>query len=105
MAALKHLVTALVLLLLVGCVTTPNVPERPNELERRAAFDMNCPWNQLSWTEITQATWGAAGCGRRATYVRACSGMGTIYRRCDWILNGTLQEDPVAPPATSSAAE
>jgi hypothetical protein len=47
---------------------------RPEELTRRAAFDLDCPEPSLKQTQLGEGTYGVSGCGRRATYVSMCNG-------------------------------
>jgi len=43
---------------------------------KQAAFDLDCPREQLSVTKIDRASFGASGCGKRASYLGA-------DRRCE----------------------
>lgn len=53
-------------------------------LKERAAFDLQCPKEQLTTAELgSMATQGVSGCGKRATYVQAPSGQ--------WIMNTEQQ--------------
>jgi len=46
-----------------------------SDLEKRAAFDMDCPNSQLRYQELSEASndlvtsYGVRGCGRQATYI------------------------------------
>jgi hypothetical protein len=75
---------------LLACASAESVNERlRNELLRRASFDLDCR-DPLETTplqtqnEIVQS-YGVAGCGRRATYVKTPTGV--------WVVNST----PEAP--------
>ncbi len=62
------------LLLLAGCASTMQ-----DAVLSRAAFDLECPSNQLFVQELGVRTIGARGCGKRATYIAVgeCSIPGT----------------------------
>ena len=61
---------------LASCTTAASVGEK---LRPRAAFDLECPQNQLTLTLIEggggagMSTYGVVGCGKRARYETACS--------------------------------
>jgi hypothetical protein len=62
------------------------------QLLTRAAFDMNCEQAELTITEIDNRTRGVEGCGKRATYVKACStNRWTGVMDCTWLLNTATQ--------------
>jgi len=54
-------------------------------LVTRAAFDLNCPKEDLQVVVIDGRTRGVSGCGQRATYVCTTVVAGT---HCTWVLNG-----------------
>jgi hypothetical protein len=57
-----------------------------DRLAERAAFDLNCPDDKLQIRSLgDDDTQGAAGCGRRATYL-----YDTEHNR--WILNGVVED-------------
>jgi hypothetical protein len=61
---------------------------------KQAAFDLQCPREQVSITKIDQASFGASGCGKRASYVGA-------DRRCDPIQDeSTLMNQCTVVPGT-----
>jgi hypothetical protein len=63
---------------------------REHPIVRMAEFDLNCPKNQLSFTQIDAGTWGAVGCGKRTKYVRLCRQVGTgvfVEDECRWVAN------------------
>ena len=66
------------LLLSAGCAAMDSAMY--GDLMRRAAFDLQCPEEQLTRTSLasSNSVQGVSGCGRRATYV---------LRGADWILN------------------
>jgi len=98
--------------LLPAC--TPSAPVHPNAFDRRASFDLNCPWQNLDFTPISEqpAVYGVTGCGKRATYVRRCETkifQGTDFGGpCSWSIDGVIQPDgaaasaPAPKPASSS---
>ena len=59
----KYSVLAMAVLGLVGC-------DRTGSVRARAAFDLQCPENQIEVVTISSydATFGARGCGKRGTY-------------------------------------
>jgi outer membrane biogenesis lipoprotein LolB len=78
----KTLLTISAALLLVGCAAGR---ERiRDDLRKRAAFDLQCPEEQIQLTELGDFfTQGATGCGKRATYVRG---------NVSWVLNSPTDE-------------
>lgn len=57
---------------------------------RVAPFDLDCPREQLSYTQIDDKTWGVTGCGRRAKYIEVCRPLdmdALTEDRCRWIRN------------------
>ena len=69
---------------------------REGSVRTRAAFDLDCPEEQVSVQTISSydATFGARGGGKRATYIWRSSGGA--------ILSSPVQED--GPPAGASAS-
>ncbi len=67
------------------------------QLRDRAAFDFDCPDEQLEVHEIDDRTIGVRGCGSRATYVEdceTCEAMGNFSRcNCTWVLNTDGRSD------------
>ncbi|HVY45889.1 MAG TPA: hypothetical protein VHB21_08425 [Minicystis sp.] len=69
---------------------------RTPDLARRASFDFACA--HVETMSVTHDSYGAAGCGKRATYIwvlrdpRLPGGPGT------WVLNGPISRDVDAPP-------
>lgn len=88
---------SVILAVFVGACEVNPVPK----VAERAAFDMNCPTNQIAVTQGDGCTYYARGCGVKAAYiVRAknadamvcCPPIG-----CDAVLNGAVTKDvPVA---------
>ncbi len=86
----------------------PAAPAHPTAFDRRASFDLNCPWQQIDFVPISERaprTYGAVGCGKRATYVETCQSRmwgGTDYGGpCSFVLDSAIQVDR---PAASGAA-
>ena len=97
------------LFLAAACSTTSG---RLEMLKTRAAFDLNCPKEQLQTTDLGGAkTYGVVGCGKRATYVgNHCYGS-VAKSHCQWIMNtdeeaasGGEGAAPSEPAAQSSTA-
>ncbi len=63
---------------LVGCGSSLE------SLKKRAAFDLECPAEQLVISDLGDETKGVAGCGRKATYIH----------RDTWLQNGAT--DPTS---------
>ena len=62
------------------------------QVRPRAAFDLGCPAEALSFTLLRMegraaAMIGVSGCGHRGTYVRR----GSSSASQEWLLNGSLQ--------------
>lgn len=60
-------------------------------VQRRAAFDMDCPAEALELEELSQCSYGVRGCGKKAAYIvkpgspddQLCACVGP----CDAVLN------------------
>jgi hypothetical protein len=65
-----------------------------NQLQSRAAFDLQCDQRYLYVVALDAQTRGVRGCNRQATYVESCHGEG-VFEECTWVLNGAIT--PVAP--------
>jgi len=68
----------------------------PELLVKRAAFDLQCDRQQLKFAPLEEQqltrdphSWGAAGCGKQATYVlpERCA----ADSDCTWLMNGPIQ--------------
>ena len=75
-------------LLVVAC-SSEQPPKHP--VTARAPFDLNCE-NQLKYYRLSSETWGVAGCGRQATYIRVCRQKVEpltylIHDECTWQMN------------------
>jgi hypothetical protein len=76
-------------LLLLGLVTLSACGASLEQLQARAAFDLNCPQDKLQVTEIDDRTRGVRGCGQQVTYVESCQAIGGYGQKmgCTWVLN------------------
>ena len=85
-------ILAVVSVLEPGCATPPSRRER---LLNRAAFDLQCGQEQLTFAaRIDERTYAVSGCGRQATYVEMCdASVNDVMRRCTWVVNTAV---PVA---------
>jgi hypothetical protein len=73
------------------------------QLQTRAAFDLQCPQEQVGIVEIDNRTRGAQGCGRKATYIEDCQPRPFQPMQCTWVMNsGSLGQQQAAPPASST---
>lgn len=88
---------------IVGCGgSSQQTPQRSggmraNAVRRQAAFDLNCPEDQIDIVTISSfnAQFGARGCAKRASY---------IWRSGTVIMNSPIQtEAPAAAPATTES--
>ena len=64
----------------IGCASTMK-----SVTLKRAAFDLECPHNELQIQQLTTRTWGVEGCGQRATYIT--EGECSIESSCRPIMN------------------
>jgi len=56
-----------------------------NSLKTRAAFDLDCPAEQLQIIDLGRSGRGVTGCGRKASYV--CKGDAVASACQTWVLN------------------
>lgn len=61
---------------LSGCSFEPQV-------RARAAFDLQCPAEQVTVQQIANASFGARGCGRQGTYVITPNGQVVLNSQVD----------------------
>ena len=81
----------------LGCTHT-----EVRTVRKRAAFDLACPTEQVVVQEIGPETYGARGCGKRATYLT--TGDCREHGVCKAIQNGAVLEEQTQDepaPATS----
>ena len=72
-----------------ACMITGCGGANIDQLRTRAAFDFNCPADQVQFVPLDDRTQGVTGCGQRATYVESCGshdGYGGKHD-CTWVLN------------------
>ena len=70
-----------------------------DRLAERASFDLNCPEDDVQIRSLgDEDTQGAAGCGRRATYL-----YDSEHNR--WILNGVVEDRNSKAVAPADKAE
>ena len=82
-------------LALLGCGATNQ------QLQARAAFDLQCPPEQVGVVEIDSRTRGAQGCGRKATYIEDCQPRPFQPMECTWVMNSGTQGQQAMPPGSS----
>ena len=75
------------LALLGSCAVASAPAASPYELELRSAFDLDCPAAWVHTYQLDERTVGAAGCGRRLTYVETCE-QERGAERCTWVADG-----------------
>lgn len=57
-----------------------------DRLRARAAYDLNCSRSGVRIVELDEdSTYGASGCGQKATYIWDCSGGPS--EDCKWVRN------------------
>jgi hypothetical protein len=84
-------------------------PKAPDAVVQRAAFDLSCPAEQLSFLALAKSSprsFGVTGCSKKATYIELCSiamyGMIT-NKSCQWTIDGGIQSNAAGPPPVQSA--
>jgi hypothetical protein len=88
----------------LGCVLAAGCSGYRDALLRRAAFDLNCPEENLTLHDLGEAR-GIAGCGRRATYVQRCEPPYGHFEHqyvsgpCSWVMDSQSVDAPVVEPA------
>jgi hypothetical protein len=73
----KIICFAFSLLALVGCTSMRSA------VTDRAAFDLHCPKEQITVSDIGSDGYGAEGCGKRTSYVCLRDGWGGLHCRKD----------------------
>lgn len=66
----NSLFMALMLFILSGCTT---FNDRVDVTAKRAAFDLSCSVEELTYSDLGPQLVGVTGCGKKATYVVQCS--------------------------------
>lgn len=78
---------------MTGCSAIPAVT-------KQAAFDLNCPPGQVQVIELAgYHSYGATGCGRRASYMASCN----LFGQCGVVANGAQGPMPAPTQAPSPA--
>jgi hypothetical protein len=83
-------VTLILSLFAPACAPAQPAKAAEHPIVKMAMFDLDCPRDQLQYTQIDAATWGVAGCGRRTKYVRVCRQVwvgGPLVDECRWMQN------------------
>ena len=88
-----------------GCVVRAPV----DTLQRRAAFEFDCPPEKIQMARIDDRTVLVQGCDQRATYVETCEryGKNNESGECHWVLDHKRDGRSSAGPSSaepSSAA-
>jgi hypothetical protein len=83
---IKHVAVFGLLTMLCGCGPSEGA------LRTRAAFDMQCPADQVQITELARYTRGVSGCGKRGTYIVNANTL-------EWILNSDATSEPQPAPS------
>lgn len=113
---MKNVAVCALLLLSAACAHV--LPELAPAVRQKASFELNCPAAQLTVTELqkgnevhtfgvdaSSGTFGASGCGKRASYEASCMNGGGITDRCSAIQSSAvIVETPAAPAAAPAAA-
>jgi hypothetical protein len=81
---MKPVVFLIVPFLAVGCMTADQMESK---LRTRASFDLGCPEEGLTITELDTSTRGVTGCGRRQSYLGICQ-----FFDCTWVAQATARE-------------
>ncbi|AFM14032.1 hypothetical protein [Turneriella parva] len=83
------LIGFLLSVLLGGCGATPE------QLRRRASFDLGCAEEKIELIELDSRTTGVSGCNKKATYIESCA-QNTMWKEgppdCTWVLNSDAQK-------------
>jgi hypothetical protein len=71
LSGMPSVLVAIVLGTVAGCAG--NAPAFQRTVQQRAAFDLSCPTAQLTVQNIGGDSYGATGCGRKASYTCICA--------------------------------
>ena len=66
---------------------------RDQRLVEKAAWDLKCSKDQISYTEINSTTYGVTGCQKRASYVMVDCSFGFWRSCCKAVLNGPIYDE------------
>ena len=71
------------------------------KVRARASFDLSCPKNKLKVNKIDKSTFGAVGCGKKASYIpnesescRSNAIKSELENNCNMKLDGQVQKYP-----------
>ena len=78
--------------LMVGVLTAPGCAATFEQLQARAALDLECQPAAISGRRVDDHTMVASGCGKQAIYVETCTG--DNHTGCTWLLNSTVKPAP-----------
>jgi hypothetical protein len=87
---------AFLALSLVACACGPTV----QSVAPQAAFDLDCPAENLELVEVQVGVVGVNGCGQRATYVRTGNGPAA-----NWILSARAKGRTTVKPVAEDSPE
>ncbi len=85
MPSLSKISCALVFGALAACA-----PAKPtvHPVVKLAQFDLQCPREELSYTQISKKMIGVRGCGKQTKYVKLCRVVqGWWDEECQWVQN------------------
>ena len=95
--------------LAVALAMAPGCGATFEQLQTRAALDLDCQSQAISARQIDGSTELASGCGKEAIYVQTCAGKD--HTDCTWMLNSAIKPattsvtsspTPTGPPPASS---
>jgi hypothetical protein len=92
----RSILFAVLPLALVGCGASDQ------QLRARAAFDLQCPQEQVGVVEVDNRTKGAQGCGRQALYIEDCQPRPFQGMQCTWIMNSDTHGQRGMPPGSTT---
>jgi hypothetical protein len=81
---------ATVVFLFESCATSRPRKQQEDPLIRMAAFDLDCPKEQLTFQRLGRGVFGVSGCGQRAKYVLVCREVRSgVFEdsECQWVQN------------------
>jgi len=81
--------------LMTASLMAPGCGATFEQLQARAALDLECQPAAISAQSVDGQTRVASGCGKQAIYVESCSGHN--HSDCTWMLNSTVK--PAAAPS------
>ncbi len=80
--------------LFLGLLVSAGCGATFEQLQTRAALDLNCQPTAISAREVDDRTRMAAGCGKQAIYIETCSDKRV---NCIWMLNSEIK--PAVDPS------